>query len=247
VVRSQSTFRIIRTAAIKEIEVVALPAAPTPSTGGKWADKRSAEDEEELPKIDIEVVAAREKRAVEKAEEEAKMWHEGVTGRAMLIFEALSKTMPCEWLPMGNTLGIVVLREVRCFTSPATAYLPHRHHRRHRSHCHSPCPPPPPGAHRFALRRGLVPGVPLASRHRRAAPRPEGARGRARQAQPVGGAARRAAGRRPAACFVLAERLYLARGRAPGLAPPTRAELFVRACVNKLYAVHRHSSGGSAR
>ena len=118
-VRSQSTFRIIRTAAIKEIEVVALPAAPTPSTGGKWADKRSAEDEEELPKIDIEVVAAREKRAVEKAEEEAKMWHEGVTGRAMLIFEALSKTMPCEWLPMpGNTLGIVVLREVRCLPPP---------------------------------------------------------------------------------------------------------------------------------
>ena len=128
-VRSQSTFRIIRTAAIKEIEVVALPAAPTPSTGGKWADKASAEDEEELPKIDIEAVAAREKRAVEKAEEEAKMWHEGVTGRAMLIFEALSKTMPCEWLPMGNTLGIVVLREVRCLppTPPP-----------------SPPPPPPP-------------------------------------------------------------------------------------------------------
>eukprot|EP00908_Phaeocystis_cordata_P002056 Transcript_12206.p1 GENE.Transcript_12206~~Transcript_12206.p1 ORF type:complete len:186 (+),score=71.26 Transcript_12206:312-869(+) len=132
----KSTFRIIRTAAIKEIEVVALPAAPTPSTGGKWADKRSAEDEEELPKIDIEVVAAREKRAVEKAEEEAKMWHEGVTGRAMLIFEALSKTMPCEWLPMGNTLGIVVLREVliaspydadSCRASPShpdTAALP---------------------------------------------------------------------------------------------------------------------------
>uniref|UniRef100_A0A7S3VM10 AD domain-containing protein n=1 Tax=Dunaliella tertiolecta TaxID=3047 RepID=A0A7S3VM10_DUNTE len=61
-----------------------------------------------LPAINLEKCKLREKKALEQAAQQAKRVNSGVTTEAQCIFEALNKTLPCEW----QDKTIVVLDEV---------------------------------------------------------------------------------------------------------------------------------------
>eukprot|EP00967_Tisochrysis_lutea_P030379 scaffold35661_cov20-Tisochrysis_lutea.AAC.2 len=50
-----------------------------------------------LPAINLEKCKLREKKALEQAAQQAKRVNSGVTTEAQCIFEALNKTLPCEW------------------------------------------------------------------------------------------------------------------------------------------------------
>lgn len=90
---SDTTFRIINTANIKEI------ASNTPGEGAL---------EQELPVIDLPRSRAREDRAVQVARADVHKIGVGVTRQAQQLFDALSRTLPCRW----DGKKIVVLEEV---------------------------------------------------------------------------------------------------------------------------------------
>jgi len=69
----------------------------------------ATEHNEVIPIVDVERTKLREDRAVKNARSEALKIGEGVTEEAQIIFNALSKTLPCRW----NGKSIVVLEEVR--------------------------------------------------------------------------------------------------------------------------------------
>jgi len=93
----KASCRLVQTAFLKELEV----RVPPPSS--------PAGDKIKLPKTQVQLVRDREQRAIAKAEEDAAFIGEGVTVRTQAIFDALRKTMPCEW----KGQDILVLHEVR--------------------------------------------------------------------------------------------------------------------------------------
>tara|TARA_B110001452_G_C15228318_1_gene425672 strand:- start:1774 stop:2328 length:555 start_codon:yes stop_codon:yes gene_type:complete len=97
----RATFQLLNTSTVKELTVLAPPAAPEASNGGSEAAA-------ELPSIKHNSIAAREERALSKAAEDALLVGDNVTAHAQDLFEALNKTMPCMWYQ--DT--IIVLKEV---------------------------------------------------------------------------------------------------------------------------------------
>ena len=61
----KSTYRMLRSSAVKDLEVLAPPAVPSPSTAASWAG-RAGESVAELPAIDLDAVNARYERAIKK-------------------------------------------------------------------------------------------------------------------------------------------------------------------------------------
>lgn len=73
---------------------------PTPGEDG---------EKEILPVVDTERTKLREERMIRTALAEAAKIGDGVSDEAQMIFNALSKTLPCRW----NGKKIVILEEVR--------------------------------------------------------------------------------------------------------------------------------------
>jgi hypothetical protein len=90
-------FTIVKGSFVSDVQVIGDP-------------KQTASEHDELiPIVDADRTKLREDRAVRNARLEALKIGEGVTEEAQIIFNALSKTLPCRW----NGKSIVVLEEVR--------------------------------------------------------------------------------------------------------------------------------------
>uniref|UniRef100_A0A7S2IL25 AD domain-containing protein n=1 Tax=Haptolina brevifila TaxID=156173 RepID=A0A7S2IL25_9EUKA len=87
---SKANYTVFNTAAISEFKVVA--EAP-PSDGPPPAP---------LPAVDTDFVRSRMERAVTRSTEESLKINPKVTARTQAIFDALSKTMPAEWVSDPN-------------------------------------------------------------------------------------------------------------------------------------------------
>ncbi|KAL1520912.1 hypothetical protein AB1Y20_022472 [Prymnesium parvum] len=98
----KATYRIIKTSVVREIVVLqgVEPAA------------EDAPEKLPLPDVNMAAVRAREERAVARAKEDLAHVNPSVTVRAQSIYDALRKTMPCEWREKDNDHYVLVLNEV---------------------------------------------------------------------------------------------------------------------------------------
>ena len=101
----KATYRIVNQEAVEE-QTVLMPVLT------------SSMNKVPLPAIDDGMLIEREKQAIQKSIDDAAYIGEGVTAHAQAIFDALRKTMPCEW----KAQEIVVLNEVPHL--PQTAHAP---------------------------------------------------------------------------------------------------------------------------
>lgn len=100
----QATYRVLNSACVSDIKVLAEAPA-------RAADAPEAPP---IPAVDLELAAAREERAINKAVDENAKVNENATARTQRIFDELSKTMPCEWMENEDkVLLILVLEHVR--------------------------------------------------------------------------------------------------------------------------------------
>ena len=90
-------FTIVKGSFVSDVRVIGDPK------------QVASEHKEIIPVVDADRTKIREDRAVKNARLEALKIGEGVTEEAQIIFNALSKTLPCRW----NGKSIVVLEEVR--------------------------------------------------------------------------------------------------------------------------------------
>lgn len=90
-------FTIVKGSFVSDVQVIGDPK------------QTASEHKEIIPIVDADRTKVREDRAVRNARLEALKIGEGVTEEAQIIFNALSKTLPCRW----NGKSIVVLEEVR--------------------------------------------------------------------------------------------------------------------------------------
>jgi len=95
----KATYHTIKATAIKSLTVL-TPAPANSRTSGSLP----------LPATPVQLAergTARERAQIMKATDEAKFLRVGASQRAQYIFDALRKTMPCEWLDAEsfNVLG----------------------------------------------------------------------------------------------------------------------------------------------
>jgi small nuclear ribonucleoprotein (snRNP)-like protein len=75
---------------------------------------RASTDGDDLMLVSVDAVNKREKKALEKAVDDARHVNTGVSNQVQNVFNALRKTMPCEW--NGNdmvVMGLVTIRGPR--------------------------------------------------------------------------------------------------------------------------------------
>eukprot|EP00890_Picochlorum_soloecismus_P000074 jgi/Picsp_1/1067/NSC_04550-R1_protein len=89
-------FTIVKGSFVSDVQVVLDP------------NQAALEHKDVIPTVDADRTKLREDRAVKNARLEAMKIGEGVTEEAQVIFNALSKTLPCRW----NGKSIVVLEEI---------------------------------------------------------------------------------------------------------------------------------------
>lgn len=115
--RSQSAYHIVNRATIGEVKELAEPR-PEPAEG--------ASELEDLPDVNREMITKREERALAKAQADAANINERVTMRDQAIFDAIRKTMPCEWMEGPGEKGakvqcMFVMQAVRCLHTARAA------------------------------------------------------------------------------------------------------------------------------
>lgn len=83
----KATYRVVKTSVVRAIEVLEIPDPAADSA-----------EKPPLPEVNMAAVRSREERAVARTREDLAGQNRNVTVRAQAIFDALRKTMPCEWL-----------------------------------------------------------------------------------------------------------------------------------------------------
>ncbi|KAJ1994448.1 hypothetical protein GGI25_001500 [Coemansia spiralis] len=100
--RQQTQVDLIKADNISDVEVIAKPGA---SRGGENDDEFAMP---EIKPIPTSIIEARKQKSLIQAQERALRIGVGVSDKAQMIFEALSRTLPCRW----NQEKIIVLDEV---------------------------------------------------------------------------------------------------------------------------------------
>lgn len=98
----KATYRVLRTSQVREIQVLERCEPPA----------EDAPEKLPLPEVNHAAVKQREERAIARAREDMGEMNKHVTVRAHAIFDAMRKTMPCQWFEKDDIHCIVVLGEV---------------------------------------------------------------------------------------------------------------------------------------
>lgn len=98
----KKNIRIMKASMIKQVKVLSTPE----SRGGVPAAALN------LPPVDIDRVMDAEARAMHEAADGRRLIGKGVTPEAQDLFDALYKTLPCEWRGTTVVVGVVGQNEV---------------------------------------------------------------------------------------------------------------------------------------
>ena len=95
----QATYCCVEAASVRDFKVLAEPPV-------QLAD---APEPPALPPANVELARSREERALKKAQEDAEQINQKATMRGQTIFNALNKTMKCEWVEKADVQAILVM------------------------------------------------------------------------------------------------------------------------------------------
>ena len=110
VVETKATYRVINATCVKDLRVLAEPAA-------RPAD---APELPPLPAPNADLAKTREERAVAKAEAEGQKVCQDATAHAQKVFNELAKTMSIEWMTKEGVEPMMLLMDTILISSPYT-------------------------------------------------------------------------------------------------------------------------------